>query len=57
MKTAYRALLIIALLIIILMSLISVVVGCDYSRGSIEGKMTDESSEPVAGAIIRAERS
>jgi hypothetical protein len=45
------------LLILILMSVIGVVVGCDYSRGSIEGIMTDESGKPVAEAIIRAERS
>jgi hypothetical protein len=45
------------LLIILLISMIGIFVGCDYSRGSIEGIMTDESGKPVAGAIIRAERS
>jgi hypothetical protein len=45
------------LIVVILMSVIGVAVGCDYSRGSIEGIMTYESGEPVAGAIIRAERS
>jgi hypothetical protein len=37
--------------------MIGVCIGCDYSRGSIEGKMTDENGEPVAGAVIRAESS
>ena len=45
------------LLIILLISMIGIFVGCDYSRGSIEGIMTDESGKLVAGAIIRAEKS
>ena len=45
------------LLIILLISMIGIFVGCDYSRGSIEGIMTDESGKPVAEAIIRAESS
>ncbi len=45
-----------SLLIWILISVIGIFVGCEESRGSIEGIMTDESGKPVAGAIIRVER-
>ncbi len=45
------------LIVILLISMIGIFVGCDYSRGSIEGTMTDESGKPAVGAIIRAERS
>ncbi len=44
-----------SLLIWILISVIGVFAGCEESRGSIEGIITDESGEPYAG-IIRVER-
>ena len=43
--------------VILFTSMISVFIGCDYSRGSVEGTMTDENGKPVAEAIVRAERS
>ncbi len=46
-----------SLLIVWLVSVAGAATGCERGRGSIEGRMFDEDGRPVAGAVIRAERS
>jgi hypothetical protein len=44
------------LMILLLVLVGAMGTGCEESRGSIEGWVVDENGEPVAEAIIRAER-
>ena len=48
---------IILLIIILLITVVCLFAGCEESRGSIEGRVFDKDGEPVAGAVIRAEKS
>ena len=42
------------LLTVLLMSMVALVAGCEQTRGSIEGLITDESGQPVSGAWVFA---
>ena len=44
-------------LIFILLLLSCVISGCGENRGSIEGNVFDRQGQPLAGAVIRAEKS
>ncbi len=48
---------IIPLVIMLLMAIVGVAIGCEESRGSIEGRVFDKDGMPITGAIIRAEKS
>lgn len=45
----------IALLAIVLLML-GIIIGCEESRGSIEGRVFNKDGMPVSGAILRAEK-
>ncbi len=43
--------------IMLLVTVVSLAIGCEDSRGSIEGRVFDKDGKPLAGAIIHAEKS
>lgn len=44
------------IVIILLMVMVVIAIGCEESRGNIEGRVFNEDGMPIAKAIIRAEK-
>lgn len=48
---------VILLMIMLLITTVGIAIGCEESRGSIEGRVFNKDGTPVAEAVIRAEKS